>query len=109
MITHIARQVEQVIAVEGELPATSPAPGPASPPHTPHKATPQEQRERAQSSAPQLIPLIHFIFHVVKSANVQVATLLTTLIYLQRLREKLPAMATGKSTPSWLSWLSLCY
>ena len=95
MIKYIARQVELVIAVEGESTATSAGPGLQTPPRTPHKASVQDQHQRSRLS-PSMVPLDHFICHLVRSANVQVSTLLTTLIYLERLRAKLPAMSTGQ-------------
>ncbi|KAK7471201.1 PHO85 cyclin-1 [Stygiomarasmius scandens] len=39
-----------------------------------------------------------FIVHLVKAGHVHVSTLLTTLIYLGRLRSKLPVIAKGMST-----------
>ncbi|KAJ7265895.1 hypothetical protein B0H12DRAFT_1179765, partial [Mycena haematopus] len=42
-----------------------------------------------------IIALEHFICGIVKASHVQTSTFLTTLIYLERLRSKLPNVSTG--------------
>lgn len=88
MVAFVAQKANSVIVIDGE-PAADALP---TPPHTPHKTTFAEQ----QQQAPALPLLEDFIAHVILQANVQVPTLLTTLIYLERLRHKLPRMAKGQ-------------
>jgi G1/S-specific cyclin PLC1 len=63
--------------------------------HPPHRIPPKDSLAHLLPPSPNLCPLEDFMAHLIGYSHVHVATLFATLIYLQRLKSKLPILANG--------------
>lgn len=90
MISYLARQASMVIRCDGpDVSAPQPHNAPPTPPGTPPR------KSHGQSQLPPLPSLEVFISTLVSRSQVQVPTLMTSLVFLARLQAKLPPVAKG--------------
>ncbi|KAJ5403509.1 hypothetical protein N7509_003380 [Penicillium cosmopolitanum] len=87
MVTHLARQAARVIRCEAHVTNTVNQNGQPTPPSTP----PMEDSD----SLPPLPTIESFIASLVARSQVQVPTLMSSLVYLGRLQARLPPVAKG--------------
>ncbi|KAI5464737.1 hypothetical protein BGZ63DRAFT_350069 [Mariannaea sp. PMI_226] len=91
MISYLADAAQNVIACDSNLMPPAPADSRTLPPTPPRSPEPRTVR----SEDGGLPTLEEFITQLVVSSNVQVPTLMSTLVYLARLKSKLQPMARG--------------
>lgn len=89
MVSYLAEKAASVILCEQRRPLTDKHLPPTPPSTPPHDA------ELKASLQPSLPPLKVFIQGLVDRSHVQVPTLMSSLVYLSRLQQKLPTVAKG--------------
>ncbi|KAG9037704.1 hypothetical protein FRB95_004550 [Tulasnella sp. JGI-2019a] len=97
MVRHIVTEVEKVIVIDENSSAKGAATSLPSPPVTPTKGTfsTDVKAPAAPVQTPSIPTLEEFVILLVLRSNVQATTLLCTLVYLNKLKHKLPKMAKG--------------
>ena len=89
MVSHLAEKAAGVIRCEQRRPLTDKHLPPTPP------STPPYDAESKSPLQPSLPPLKVFIQGLVDRSHVQVPTLMSSLVYLSRLQQKLPPVAKG--------------
>ena len=89
MVSHMAQKTRSAVWPDGEV---SERAGIPTPPQTPFKTSfpARSKVDASSSSCPGLPSLETFISMQVNASNVHITTFLATLIYLERLRTRLP-------------------